>query len=67
HLCNEHIGFESTTDNLFLTCKWKDCGAACAKQDHITSHLRVHALLVCQICQEFFILPQDLKNHETLH
>lgn len=39
HLCNDHIGRKST-NNLCLTCKWKDCGTACAKRDHITSHLR---------------------------
>jgi len=39
HLCNAHIGRKST-NNLCLTCKWKDCGTACAKRDHITSHLR---------------------------
>jgi len=39
HLCNDHIGRKST-NNLCLTCNWKDCGTACAKRDHITSHLR---------------------------
>lgn len=39
HLCNDHIGRKST-NNLCLTCKWKDCGTVCAKRDHITSHLR---------------------------
>ena len=39
HLCNDHIGRKST-NNLCLTCKWKDCGTTCAKRDHITSHLR---------------------------
>lgn len=39
HLCNDHIGRKST-NNLCLTCKWKDCGTSCAKRDHITSHLR---------------------------
>lgn len=39
HLCNDHIGRKST-NNLCLTCKWKDCGISCAKRDHITSHLR---------------------------
>ena len=39
HLCNEHIGRKST-NNLCLTCRWKDCGTTCAKRDHITSHLR---------------------------
>jgi hypothetical protein len=39
HLCNDHIGRKST-NNLCLTCKWKECGATCAKRDHITSHLR---------------------------
>lgn len=52
HLCNEHIGRKST-NNLCLTCKWKDCGTTCAKRDHITSHLRVHTPLkphVCEVC-----------------
>ncbi len=31
HLCNEHIGRKST-NNLCLTCKWKDCGTSCAKR-----------------------------------
>jgi len=35
HLCNDHIGRKST-NNLCLTCKWKDCGTVCAKRDHIT-------------------------------
>lgn len=39
HLCNDHIGRKST-NNLCLTCRWKDCGTSCAKRDHITSHLR---------------------------
>lgn len=39
HLCNDHIGRKST-NNLCLTCRWKDCGTTCAKRDHITSHLR---------------------------
>jgi hypothetical protein len=39
HLCNDHIGRKST-NNLCLTCHWKDCGTTCAKRDHITSHLR---------------------------
>jgi hypothetical protein len=39
HLCNDHIGRKST-NNLCLTCRWKDCGTVCAKRDHITSHLR---------------------------
>ena len=39
HLCNDHIGRKST-NNLCLTCKWKDCTVTCAKRDHITSHMR---------------------------
>lgn len=39
HLCNDHIGRKST-NNLCLTCRWKDCQTSCAKRDHITSHLR---------------------------
>ena len=39
HLCNDHIGRKST-NNLCLTCQWKECGTSCAKRDHITSHLR---------------------------
>ena len=45
HLCNDHIGRKST-NNLCLTCKWKDCGTTCAKRDHITSHLRGQSNLV---------------------
>ncbi|KAF9513041.1 hypothetical protein BS47DRAFT_1344759 [Hydnum rufescens UP504] len=69
HLCNEHIGRKST-NNLCLTCKWKDCGTTCAKRDHITSHLRVHTPLkphVCEICNKTFKRPQDLKKHEKIH
>ncbi|KAJ7751257.1 transcription factor PacC [Mycena maculata] len=69
HLCNEHIGRKST-NNLCLTCKWKDCGTSCAKRDHITSHLRVHTPLkphVCEICKKSFKRPQDLKKHEKIH
>ncbi|KIY66018.1 hypothetical protein CYLTODRAFT_399407 [Cylindrobasidium torrendii FP15055 ss-10] len=69
HLCNEHIGRKST-NNLCLTCKWKDCGTTCAKRDHITSHLRVHTPLKphsCEICQKTFKRPQDLKKHEKIH
>ncbi|KAF8445743.1 hypothetical protein L210DRAFT_962830 [Boletus edulis BED1] len=69
HLCNEHIGRKST-NNLCLTCKWKDCGTSCAKRDHITSHLRVHTPLkphVCEICKKTFKRPQDLKKHEKIH
>ncbi|KAJ7361507.1 hypothetical protein DFH08DRAFT_952061 [Mycena albidolilacea] len=69
HLCNEHIGRKST-NNLCLTCRWKDCGTTCAKRDHITSHLRVHTPLkphVCEICKKSFKRPQDLKKHEKIH
>lgn len=69
HLCNDHIGRKST-NNLCLTCKWKDCGTSCAKRDHITSHLRVHTPLkphVCEICEKSFKRPQDLKKHEKIH
>ncbi|KAF9229060.1 hypothetical protein BS17DRAFT_722366 [Gyrodon lividus] len=69
HLCNDHIGRKST-NNLCLTCNWKDCGTACAKRDHITSHLRVHTPLkphVCEICKKSFKRPQDLKKHEKIH
>ncbi|KAF9015587.1 hypothetical protein BDQ17DRAFT_1341320 [Cyathus striatus] len=50
HLCNDHIGRKST-NNLCLTCKWKDCGTTCAKRDHITSHLRVHTPLKPHVCE----------------
>ncbi|PPQ67163.1 hypothetical protein CVT25_005764 [Psilocybe cyanescens] len=69
HLCNDHIGRKST-NNLCLTCNWKDCGTTCAKRDHITSHLRVHTPLkphVCEICKKSFKRPQDLKKHEKIH
>ena len=69
HLCNDHIGRKST-NNLCLTCKWKDCNTTCAKRDHITSHLRVHTPLkphVCEVCQKSFKRPQDLKKHEKIH
>ncbi|KDR85408.1 hypothetical protein GALMADRAFT_132105 [Galerina marginata CBS 339.88] len=69
HLCNDHIGRKST-NNLCLTCRWKDCGTTCAKRDHITSHLRVHTPLkphVCEICKKSFKRPQDLKKHEKIH
>ncbi|KAG6877880.1 hypothetical protein C0993_002881 [Termitomyces sp. T159_Od127] len=69
HLCNDHIGRKST-NNLCLTCRWKDCGTSCAKRDHITSHLRVHTPLkphVCEICKKSFKRPQDLKKHEKIH
>ncbi|PFH54857.1 hypothetical protein AMATHDRAFT_134684 [Amanita thiersii Skay4041] len=69
HLCNDHIGRKST-NNLCLTCKWKDCGTTCAKRDHITSHLRVHTPLkphICEICKKSFKRPQDLKKHEKIH
>jgi len=45
HLCNDHIGRKST-NNLCLTCYWKDCGTTCAKRDHITSHLRGTSLSI---------------------
>lgn len=48
HLCNDHIGRKST-NNLCLTCKWKDCGTSCAKRDHITSHLRGISLVLFSI------------------
>ncbi|KAI0257020.1 hypothetical protein BJV78DRAFT_1272169 [Lactifluus subvellereus] len=69
HLCNDHIGRKST-NNLCLTCKWKDCVTICTKRDHITSHLRVHTPLkphVCEICKKPFKRPQDLKKHEKIH
>jgi len=39
HLCADHVG-RKATNNLCLTCHWRDCGTTCAKRDHITSHLR---------------------------
>jgi hypothetical protein len=39
HLCADHVG-RKATNNLCLTCHWKECGTTCAKRDHITSHLR---------------------------
>ncbi|KAI3622489.1 transcription factor [Moniliophthora roreri] len=69
HLCNDHIGRKST-NNLCLTCKWKDCSTTCAKRDHITSHLRVHTPLkphICEVCKKSFKRPQDLKKHEKIH
>lgn len=69
HLCNAHIGRKST-NNLCLTCRWRDCGTTCAKRDHITSHLRVHTPLkphVCAVCDKSFKRPQDLKKHEKIH
>ncbi|KAH8835874.1 hypothetical protein DL96DRAFT_1702829 [Flagelloscypha sp. PMI_526] len=69
HLCNDHIGRKST-NNLCLSCKWKDCGTTCAKRDHITSHLRVHTPLkphICEVCKKSFKRPQDLKKHEKIH
>ncbi|KZT30725.1 hypothetical protein NEOLEDRAFT_1053378 [Neolentinus lepideus HHB14362 ss-1] len=69
HLCNDHIGRKST-NNLCLTCKWKDCGTTCSKRDHITSHVRVHTPLKphsCDICKKSFKRPQDLKKHEKIH
>uniref|UniRef100_D8PS93 Expressed protein n=1 Tax=Schizophyllum commune (strain H4-8 / FGSC 9210) TaxID=578458 RepID=D8PS93_SCHCM len=69
HLCNDHIGRKST-NNLCLTCKWKDCTVTCAKRDHITSHMRVHTPLkphICEICKKSFKRPQDLKKHEKIH
>ncbi|KAI9454160.1 hypothetical protein BJY52DRAFT_774192 [Lactarius psammicola] len=69
HLCHDHIGRKST-NNLCLTCKWRDCVTTCTKRDHITSHLRVHTPLkphVCEICKKTFKRPQDLKKHEKIH
>ena len=69
HLCNDHIGRKST-NNLSLTCRWKDCSTSCAKRDHITSHLRVHVPLkphACDVCDKKFKRPQDLKKHESSH
>ena len=44
HLCSDHVGRKST-NNLCLTCKWRDCVTTCSKRDHITSHLRgLHSL-----------------------
>ncbi|SRR5216684_3156288 len=45
HLCNDHVGRKST-NNLCLTCKWRDCATTCSKRDHITSHLRGLRLLL---------------------
>ncbi|TFK56560.1 hypothetical protein OE88DRAFT_1649919 [Heliocybe sulcata] len=69
HLCNDHVGRKST-NNLCLTCQWKDCGTTCSKRDHITSHVRVHTPLKphsCEICKKSFKRPQDLKKHEKIH
>jgi hypothetical protein len=47
HLCNDHVGRKST-NNLCLTCKWRDCVTTCSKRDHITSHLRGLRLFSCR-------------------
>jgi len=63
HLCNDHIGRKST-NNLCLTCKWKDCGATCAKRDHITSHLRGSLSSPCPWCA--WLTCSDLTVHTPL-
>ena len=51
HLCSDHVG-RKATNNLCLTCHWKDCGTTCAKRDHITSHIRgQHRLTRRIVCQ----------------
>lgn len=64
HLCNDHIGRKST-NNLCLTCKWKDCGTTCAKRDHITSHLRGSSLsfLLSNISFKMSLVHTPLKPH----
>jgi len=65
HLCNDHVGRKST-NNLCLTCKWKDCGTSCAKRDHITSHLRgipQAPSLASSIDLSLFTVHTPLKPH----
>jgi len=65
HLCNDHIGRKST-NNLCLTCKWKDCGTTCAKRDHITSHLRGTFAACCSAFASFdsrLLVHTPLKPH----
>ncbi|KAG5350971.1 hypothetical protein C0989_008442 [Termitomyces sp. Mn162] len=64
HLCNDHIGRKST-NNLCLTCRWKECGTSCAKRDHITSHLRgpsCSPLLMPSAHSEQSTLPSSLTS-----
>ena len=41
HVNQVHIG-RKKTDNLCLSCHWKNCNVVCSKRDHITSHIKVH-------------------------
>ncbi|KAK6971456.1 hypothetical protein R3P38DRAFT_2587169 [Favolaschia claudopus] len=69
HMCNDHVG-RKNTNNLCLTCKWKDCNSTFAKRGRITSHLRVHTNLrphVCEICEHSFKRLGDLKRHRQTH
>ncbi|SPO00531.1 related to pH-response transcription factor pacC/RIM101 [Cephalotrichum gorgonifer] len=69
HLCERHVGRKST-NNLNLTCQWKQCRTTTVKRDHITSHIRVHVPLKphkCEFCGKSFKRPQDLKKHVKTH
>lgn len=69
HLCEVHVGRKST-NNLSLTCRWRDCRVITVKRDHITSHIRVHVPLKpykCDLCNKNFKRPQDLKKHVKIH
>jgi hypothetical protein len=64
HLCTDHIGRRST-NNLCLTCKWKDCVTTCAKRDHITSHLRGLALFTLFAHYPFSLTTHPRSPHAT--
>lgn len=50
HVNELHIG-RKKTDNLCLSCHWKNCTVVCTKRDHITSHIKVHVPVKPYKCQ----------------
>ncbi|KAJ3305892.1 hypothetical protein HDV03_000734 [Kappamyces sp. JEL0829] len=69
HVNEVHIG-RKKTDNLCLSCHWKNCAVVCSKRDHITSHIKVHIPVKpykCLKCTRSFKRAQDLTKHSRSH
>lgn len=60
HVNQVHIG-RKKTDNLCLSCHWKNCNVVCSKRDHITSHIKVHIPVKPYKCKVLHFMRHPLN------